>query len=107
MKMVYISHPYTGDEENNMVKAEVITRQLSEMFPSMVFINPLNTMKHLQDTELSYDQILAQCLELMNRCDIMVMARGWEFSRGCVEEHRNAKIPVIEYDIEKQLSLLN
>ena len=96
MKMVYISHPYTGNEKRNVYEAESISKELSNQFPDIVFINPLNVFKHLQNSNLSYSEIINQCIELMHHCDAMIMTGNWRSSKGCMMEYNNAKCPIFE-----------
>lgn len=96
MKMVYISHPYTGNERRNIYEAECISKELSNQFPDIVFINPLNVFKHLQNSSLSYSEIMKQCIELMHHCDAMIMTGDWRSSNGCMMEYNNAKCPIFE-----------
>ena len=96
MKMIYISHPYTGDEKNNMQDARQIARLLAKATNGQVlFINPLDTFSHCTGV-LDYMPILEQCIELLERCDGVIFCKGWEQSRGCQEEmdaSLNSKIP--------------
>jgi len=94
MKMIYLSHPYTGDELKNIADADEYTKRLSEKFSDMIFINPLDTMKHM--VGMDYDIILNQCIELLNRCDYAIMLGDWKNSKGCMAELKNAQIPVFD-----------
>ena len=38
---VYVSHPYTGDEERNRAEAAEIQRFLQERYPDILFLNPI------------------------------------------------------------------
>ena len=91
MKAIYISHPFSGDERVNTYKAQLIAAGLSEDYPNMLFVNPINAMRHLRNTELSYEVILGQCIELMKRCDAVIMVGNWRDSIGCNQEYQNAK----------------
>lgn len=90
MKMIYISHPYTGDEKNNMQDARQIARQLAKATNGQVlFINPLDTFSHCTGV-LDYMPILEQCIELLERCDGVIFCNGWTRSRGCQAEMEKA-----------------
>ena len=91
MKMLYISHPYTGNTKYNMHEAEEIAAELSNLYHKTLFINPLNVMKHLQNSSLSYDEILEQCIVLLHKCDGIILTGEWQNSKGCVEEFKSAK----------------
>ena len=90
MDVIYISHPYTGDEKNNRKAAEKIAEELSLKYPYIVFLNPLNAMRHMKDTKIPYDTVLAQCKTLLARCNGVIMAGKWKDSYGCMEEYLEA-----------------
>ncbi|MBR2216489.1 MAG: DUF1937 family protein [Selenomonadaceae bacterium] len=90
MKMIYISHPYSSDEQANKVKAHRLAAELAEAYPGIVFVNPLNAMSHTATANLSYETIVEQCVELMKRCDAVIMVDGWDMSVGCSREFYSA-----------------
>lgn len=89
MKWYYISHPYTGNEEENRKKAADVQRHLHEMYADIMCINPLAMFAPLAD--LSYEKIMTYCLEVMQPADAVIMCRGYEKSRGCMREYEAAK----------------
>ena len=99
MKWYYISHPYTGNEEENRKKAADVQRHLHEMYADIMCINPLTMFAPL--AALSYEEIMTYCLEAMRQADAVIMCRGYEKSRGCMREYEAAKregIPVLFYE---------
>lgn len=91
MMMLYVSHPYTGNEEANRERAAAITKMLANTYPDTVFINPLDTFRAQGTGGLSHEELLAQCVELMGRCDGVIFCEGWEKSKGCAEEMEAAR----------------
>ena len=89
MKWYYISHPYTGNEEENRKKAADVQRHLHEMYADIMCINPLAMFAPLAD--LSYEKIMTYCLEVMQPADAVILCRGYEKSRGCMREYEAAK----------------
>ena len=89
MKWYYISHPYTGNEEENRKKAADVQRHLHEMYADIMCINPLAMFAPLAD--LSYEEVMTYCLEVMHPADAVIMCRGYEKSRGCMREYVAAK----------------
>lgn len=83
MDMIYISHPYTGNEEANKRSAERIRKTLQDENPNVCYILPLG-MFGTDNTD--YCQTLAYCIELEKRCDILLLCPGWENSAGCRAE---------------------
>lgn len=95
--MMYVSHPYTGDEMMNRKDARNITAHLSAVYTDTTFINPLDTFQALESINLPYEDVLTQCLELLTVCQGIVLTGDWESSRGCILEYQYARkwnIPV-------------
>ena len=90
MKLIYISHPYSGDEVKNRKNATAIAAKLATLYPHIVFINPLNVMRHIPSTNLTYDDTIALCLGLLAKCDGIIMTGEWQKSNGCITEHNFA-----------------
>lgn len=90
MKVAYISHPFTGNEEANRAASMRITRELAERHPEIVFINPLAVFAAAEAAGLSYEQIMAQCLALLDKCDELILCEGWQSSKGCRIENNYA-----------------
>jgi len=96
--MYYISHPFTGcDEKKNRKSCRNISSELSELYPNYLFINPLDTFRHLEKTNLTYNKILEQCIDLLAKCDGIIMCKGWANSFGCSKE--------AEYAIQKGIEI--
>ena len=89
MKWYYISHPYTGNEEENRKKAADVQRHLHEMYADIMCINPLAMFAPL--AALSYEEVMTYCLEVMQPADAVIMCSGYEKSRGCMREYEAAK----------------
>lgn len=85
MQVFYISHPYTGDMVKNLRKAKEIKHKLQTMYPDICFVSPLDEFGEY--VELSYPKVLALCLELLSRCDGIVLCEGWVESKGCNAEY--------------------
>ena len=92
MKMFYISHPFTGNEEQNRQEARKITALLKREYPQYIFINPLDAIKYAENVpEWNYEEILNQCIDIMYKCDGIIMTGQWENSRGCLAEKEAAQ----------------
>lgn len=102
MILHYLSHPFTGDEENNRASAEAIQRELQERSKYILYVNPLANFKALKGME--YDKIMGYCLELLSKCVGVTMTGEYRASKGCMIELAYAReyhIPVFFYDAEK------
>lgn len=91
MKVYYLSHPYTGNEEYNVKESEVIATTLAKMYKNVLFINPLTSLKHTGYAQLPYETILEQCIKLLSFCDGLILTGNWNDSIGCLEEYKYAK----------------
>ena len=83
MKRYYISHPFTGNEEENKADADRIRAALKEAHPDICFMNPLGMFGN-KDTD--YCTALADALELLSSCEAVIFCPGWEDSTGCRAE---------------------
>lgn len=85
--MIYVSHPFTGDEQLNREKARIITARLAGTFKDIVFINPLDVFRHVPLAELSYEEVLKQCIDIVFQCNGIIMTGKWKESTGCIREY--------------------
>lgn len=88
-RIVYISHPYSGNDGNKEKVANII-RGLQKEFPKDIFISPIHAFGFLYK-EVDYDIGLEMCLALMEICtEVRVFGNYWE-SVGCMAEIKRAK----------------
>lgn len=91
-KMYYVSHPFTGDEKKNRWEARLMTAALKQAYPENVFINPLDAIRYAENVpNWSYEEILSQCIDIMYKCDGIILTGMWEKSRGCMAEKKAAE----------------
>lgn len=84
MKMMYISHPFTGNEAMNHVDATRVKKTLQLTYPNICFVNPLDEFG--DNDKLEYCTALSLAMELLSRCDGVIFCRGWDNSVGCRAE---------------------
>lgn len=89
-KIVYISHPYSGDPDA-LKKVDRICRDA--IASGVTPLSPIHLFSYTDDTYR--DQVMALCLRLVQMADEM-----WVYgaSEGCLEESEAAKkldIPII------------
>lgn len=105
MKLVYLAHPYGGDEKN-VTDAMQLVRRLVKNFPGRVFLSPL------QATGFYYDDIpyligMEHCLTMLDKADELWLCKGWQDSKGCCMEWAVAKIKGIPiFEVEERLESL-
>ena len=68
-KKIYISHPYSGLEENKRDVEEKVKRLVKE-YPNYIFISPVHTFGYLYNSYPYYISI-DLCIELLKTCDEM------------------------------------
>jgi len=89
MKMMYISHPFTGNEKENAADAKRVKKALQLAYPNICFVNPLDEFG--DNDKLDYSTALSLAMELLSRCDGVIFCRNWEKSTGCKAEMAYAK----------------
>lgn len=99
MKLIYVSHPYGGKEENKE-KVENVLAHLRKRLstiplvgddPVNVFISPIHLLGHMYH-DVAYEDGIQWCIELLERCDMIIMCNDWETSTGCRIEHVHAGV---------------
>ena len=84
MKLIYLAHPYGGNDRNIMA-AWVLWRKLTDENPNYHIFNAVNYFVGLKDifTEAG---IQRRYTDMVTRCDELWVAPGWEESAGCKAE---------------------
>lgn len=103
MKMIYVSHPFSGNESKNRLSARKKIADISKKHDDTVFINPLDNMMYAEEAELDYNSILSQCIHLLDSCDGIIMLGDWNNSHGCLEEYKyavNMGLPVYDHELK-------
>ncbi len=88
-KIIYVSHPYGGNEENkNNIEKVVIS--MRKRFPKYTFVSPVHCFGYLYN-DTNYEEGLDMCLKLMDICDEVWVFGDYKESKGCVAEIETAK----------------
>ena len=82
--MIYISHPY-GRKKANMDAIESIATDLAAKDKDNVYVSPVHCFGYLYN-EVPYLHGLGMCIELLSRCDKMLVYGDWRNSVGCKAE---------------------
>lgn len=91
MQIVYISGPYRNKSINGMWENIAVARKVALKYWRLgyaVICPHLNTA--FMDGACPDDVWLQGDLEILLRCDVVVMLSGWEKSEGACEEHEIA-----------------
>ena len=110
-KLIYVSGPYTAPTEEeineNIQRAEDIAVML--MRNGFDVITPHKNTAGYQQYEFTHERYLEQDINILSRCDAIIMMNGWRDSKGaCIEMEyaREENIPIIFEDIFKYVSLV-
>ncbi len=96
-KVIYISHPFQGKQEN-LDSIQAIILDLLKQYPTYLFISPVHAFG-FEYKELDYQRGLNECLWLMLKADEVWVYGDYENSTGCQREIELCKvlnIPVIK-----------
>lgn len=100
-KLVYVACPFGGKTDGIEKTKQHIRwfyhRDRMNNTIGDVYISPILAFGFMYD-EVGYIEGIEQCLELLGRCDELVLLEGWEKSKGCCMEHGYAMakgIPVV------------
>lgn len=106
MKVAFVSGPYRADTiagtVDNIRAAEAVAKELWRL-GFAVFCPHLNTA--LFDGVCSGETWLAGDLEILSRCDLVVLVPDWERSAGATAENKHANslvIPVYEWPADSE-----
>ena len=83
-KVIYVSHPYGGKEENKAAIENIIKEFVKE-YPYYTFVSPIHCFGFMYD-KLPYQQGLDMCINLLEKCDEMWLCGDFLDSRGCRAE---------------------
>ena len=88
--LIYIAGPYRGKVKENIAHARKVAIQLWEMGHTVICPH-LNTANFDKDCNVSEEIIIQRDLNILIRCDALMMLIGWEESEGAVIEWAHAK----------------
>jgi len=94
--LIYVSGRYTGEVDVNIANAQAVAVKLWEMGHAVICPHT-NTAHFEQFCQAAYEQYIAGDLNMIARCDALVMVTGWEQSKGAAIEKSYAEslhIPV-------------
>jgi len=101
--VVYLSGKYsTGVPQLNLIRARDMARTLWEHGYTCLCPHCNTDFSPMDDKLISYDDYIRGDLELLRRCDVIMMMKDWEDSPGAKVEHDTAQaesIPVF-YGLE-------
>ena len=97
-KVIYISHPYGGEDKNIKDVCGVI-KSLVKEYPDYLFLSPIHCFGFLYDT-VSYEKGIEYCLWLLDKCNEMWVFGDYKNSIGCMKEIEYCEECNIPYQIK-------
>lgn len=92
MKLVYIAGPYRGPNswaiEQNIRRAEDVAAQVWRA--GLAALCPHANARHMLEGNVTDEHALAGTMEMMRRCDAVVLIPGWGTSAGTRMEREEA-----------------
>ena len=84
-KLYYLAHPYTGAHEKNVREVNKIANLLIDkgyiIYSPITMSYPLHLLSP-REAEFWYQYDI----EILARCDGLILAGEWENSKGCIKE---------------------
>lgn len=90
MRLIYLAHPYGGNEKN-VEDAKQTVKRLVQKFPGTAFLSPLQATGFYYN-DIPYIVGMNHCIELLSRCDELWLCDGWQDSKGCCMEYAAARV---------------
>ncbi len=85
--VAYVAHPFNG-KKLNIAKSKVVIEQIHQRHPCLILLNPLTVFSYekYSKEKNAYTTQLEDCLQLLSKCDYLILTGDWENSRGCLCE---------------------
>jgi hypothetical protein len=86
--LVYVSGPYTASTSEQLAQNIELAKQAGLKVRAMGLVPIVPHLAILNDDPpvFTYDHAMAECLEILDRCDAVLMMDGWRESHGAQRE---------------------
>lgn len=88
-ELIYVAHPYGGLKENKE-KIDNIMERLILKDRYNVYLSPLHNFSMVY-FETEYAKGLQICLDMLEKCSLLMLCGDWRNSKGCIGEWAYAK----------------
>lgn len=90
--VAYVGHPFNG-KKLNIAKSKAIIEQIHQRHSCLILLNPLTVFSYEEYSKAMnwYMTQLEDCMQLLSKCDYLILTGEWESSRGCMCEWGYAK----------------
>lgn len=95
MKSAYICHPLRGktgspeEIKSNLERIDEIAKNLAAIYPDVLLLSPLHAFS-FYDPRGPQEQVLGQCVAMLERADEIWLFGDWRNSVGCTMEREYA-----------------
>ena len=89
--MLYVAHPFGGNLDN-IARAEIQLSKLRKLLPRHTLVSPIHNWRYLNYEASDQVKAIADCVNLLLRCDALILTGRWEESAGCRAEYIAAKV---------------
>nr|DAK71756.1 MAG TPA: Blasticidin M [Bacteriophage sp.] len=90
-QLLYIAHPYGGDETNKE-RVQTYLKMLQEKYPEKTLFSPLHNWGYTPYDKEHQHKPMKDCLEVLQRCNALILCGNWRESRGCNQEYAAAYV---------------
>lgn len=86
--LVYVSGPYTASTPEQLARNIEMAKQAGLKVRALGLVPIVPHLAILNDDPkvFTYDNAMAECLEILDRCDAVLMMEGWRESHGAQRE---------------------
>ena len=88
-QLIYVAHPY-GEDGKNKVSIDDIMKDLVLKDKYNTYLSPIHNFSMVY-FEKRYAKGLEICLDMLDKCSILILCGDWQKSRGCIGEWAFAK----------------
>lgn len=75
-QLIYVAHPFGGNKENKF-SIDTIMKNLVMLDRNNTYLSPLHNFSMVYFAD-EYAKGLKICLDMLNRCDALVLCGDWE-----------------------------
>lgn len=88
-QLIYVAHPYGGDGKNK-ASIDDIMKDLVLKDKYNTYLSPIHNFSMVY-FEKRYAKGLEICLDMLDKCSILILCGDWQKTRGCIGEWSFAK----------------
>jgi len=92
IRRIFISHPFSGDEEENFRKANNICKSIMSKNKDILPISPLHLWSFMEEDGIYRQEILLFCFDMISFSDEVWFYKYGELSSGQEQELEYAKL---------------